>query len=80
MAAAIALAEVMSAVETSNCTMVAESQQHEGAPGVAQGVPAVAAMLRGMTAEASAGASPRAAAAHVVKVVEGTCAASTLHS
>ena len=70
----------MSAAATSNCTMVAVSQQQEGASGVLQDVPVVSEMLRGMTAEASAGARPSAAAAQVTKVVEGTLAASTPHS
>jgi hypothetical protein len=70
----------MSAAATSNCTILAVSQQHEGAPGVLHEVPVVSAMLRGMIAEASAGARPRAAAAQVAKVMEGTLAASTPHS
>ncbi len=70
----------MSAAATSNCTILAVSQQHEGASGVLHEVPTVSVMARGMTARASAGASPRAAAAQVAKVVEATLAASTPHS
>ncbi len=61
--------------------MAAESQQQEElAPGLLQELAVVSAMARGMTARASAGASPRAVAAQVMKVVEGTLAASTPHS
>ena len=61
--------------------MAAVSQQQEElAPGLLHEPAVVSAMVRGMTAEASAGASPRAAAAQVAKVVEGTVAASTPHS
>ena len=71
----------MLAAETSNSTRAAFSQQQEElAPGLLHEPPVVSAMARGMTAEASAGARPRAAAAQVAKVVEGTLAASTPHS
>ncbi len=71
----------MLAAETSNCTMAALLQQQEElAPGLLHEAVLVSAMVRGMTARASAGASPRAAAAQVAKVVEGTLAASTPHS
>ena len=50
------------------------------APGLLHEPAVVSAMARGMTARASAAASPRAAAAQVTKVVEGTLAASTPHS
>ncbi len=61
--------------------MAAVSQQQEElAPGLLHEPAVVSAMVRGMTAEASAGARPRAAAAHVAKVVEGTLPASTPHS
>ena len=65
----------------SNCTRAADRQQHEELDSALPQAPAVVSeMVRGMTAEASAGASPRAAAAQVTKVVEGTLAASTPHS
>ncbi len=70
----------MSVAARSNCTMAAVSQQHEVAFAALQAVPVASVMLRGMTAEASAGARPSAAAAQVTKVVEGTLAASTPHS
>ena len=61
--------------------MAAERQQHEELdPALPQAPAVVSEMLRGMTAEASAGARPSAAAAQVTKVVEGTLAASTAHS
>ena len=61
--------------------MAAWSQQHrESAPGVPQALAVVSAKLRGITLKASAGANPRAAAAHVTKVVDGTRAASTEQS
>ena len=55
-------------------------QQEELEPALPQAAAVVSVMLRGMTAEAPAGAKPSAAAAQVTKVVEGTLAASTAHS
>ncbi len=71
----------MLAAATSNCTMAAVSQQQEElAPGLLHELAVVSAIERGMTARASAGASPRAAAAQVAKVVEAALAAFTPHS
>ncbi len=75
------MASVTLEAETSNCTRAAVSQQHEELdPVLLQALAVASVMLRGMTAEASAGARPSAAAAQVAKVVEGTLAASTAHS
>lgn len=78
-AATQASATVMSAATTLNCTSAAMLQQHEGAPGVAQGVPATVMILVGTTGEAS-GAKPNAEAAHLAKLAAETTAASTSHS
>lgn len=92
MAAAYASAWITSAAATSNCTAMERPQPHTpvqgggASPGLPtvrlQLVPTWLVMLRGMTLEASAGAKPRAAAAHVMKVLDGTVSVSgdTEHS
>ena len=70
----------MSAATTSNWTMVARSQQQEGASVALQGTPSTVVMLRETTGDASMLPTPIAAAAQVAKVVAETLAASTPHN